>query len=320
MEQPTLSTHSYEELDLDLRDEFFKSCITRESTKSRRFSASNLTSFREEARSFRHAPTISSTASSPGYTSTELIDPSTYSFTEALKALQIRAGRESLPSFKSTSNENPLHSKWNEAERYICNPLSGQVPVECLSAKALSGRLLGRITMSAPLAFSNAPFIQSRPTITDEEELPLTELESCRRFGSRRILTRDKGTQSSPQDLSSSSNSPDSAPSIKEITVTSCGMEGETPEFHDQLKTEEYEVAGKEMEREMETEKDQEEKVEERIGMFKCKLGSCLGWGLQVKKRSTKRRGSEEPTKMVAAFGLGKVSVASGENRREKES
>lgn len=71
---------------------------------------------------------------------------------------------------------------------------------------------------------------------------------------------------------------------------------------------------------EMETEKDQEEKVEERIGMFKCKLGSCLGWGLQVKKRSTKRRGSEEPTKMVAAFGLGKVSVASGENRREKES
>lgn len=91
-----------------------------------------------------------------------------------LAALQIRAGRESLPSIKSTSNENPLHSKWNEAERYICNPLSGQVPIECLSAKALSGRLLGRITMSAPLAFSNAPVIQSRPTVADEEELPLT--------------------------------------------------------------------------------------------------------------------------------------------------
>lgn len=38
------------------------------------------------------------------------------------------------------------------------------------------------------------------------------------------------------------------------------------------------------MEMKMETEEDQEEKVEERIGMFKCKLGSCLGWGLQVKK------------------------------------
>lgn len=73
--------------------------------------------------------------------------------------------------------------------------------------------------------------------------LLIAELESSRRFGSRRILTRDKGTQSSPQDLSSSRNSPDSAPSIKEITVTSCGMEGETPEFHDQLKTKEYEVS-----------------------------------------------------------------------------
>lgn len=73
--------------------------------------------------------------------------------------------------------------------------------------------------------------------------LLIAELESCRRFGSRRILTRDAGTQSSPHDLSSSSNSPDSAPPIKEITVTSCGIEGETREFHDQLKTKEYEVS-----------------------------------------------------------------------------
>jgi hypothetical protein len=53
-----------------------------------------------------------------------------------------------------------LNSKWNEAEKYICNPLSGEVPMECLSAKTLSGRLFqnsttNRITMSAPLVFSS---------------------------------------------------------------------------------------------------------------------------------------------------------------------
>ena len=52
-----------------------------------------------------------------------------------------------------------LNPKWNEAEKYICNPLSGEVPMECLSAKTLSGRslwnLTNRITMSAPLVYSN---------------------------------------------------------------------------------------------------------------------------------------------------------------------
>lgn len=50
-----------------------------------------------------------------------------------------------------------LNSKWDEAEKYICNPLSGEVPMECLSAKTLSGRsfrqLTSRITMSAPLIY-----------------------------------------------------------------------------------------------------------------------------------------------------------------------
>ena len=31
-----------------------------------------------------------------------------------------------------------LNSKWNEAEKYICNPLSGEVPMECLSSKTLN--------------------------------------------------------------------------------------------------------------------------------------------------------------------------------------
>lgn len=33
-----------------------------------------------------------------------------------------------------------LNSKWNEAEKYICNPLSGEVPMECLSSKTLNSR------------------------------------------------------------------------------------------------------------------------------------------------------------------------------------
>lgn len=41
--------------------------ISRENTNSRRFSASNIRSFREDTRSFRSNITISSTASSPGY-------------------------------------------------------------------------------------------------------------------------------------------------------------------------------------------------------------------------------------------------------------
>ena len=52
-----------------------------------------------------------------------------------------------------------LNSKWSDAEKYISNPLSGQVPMECLSAKTLSARsfrnmMTNRITMSAPLIYS----------------------------------------------------------------------------------------------------------------------------------------------------------------------
>ena len=54
-----------------------------------------------------------------------------------------------------------LNSKWNEAEKYISNPLSGEVPMECLSAKTLSGRsfrsFTNRITMSAPLIYPSQP-------------------------------------------------------------------------------------------------------------------------------------------------------------------
>lgn len=80
-------------------------------------------------------------------------------------ALQAR----SLNSWECFSLDGfTLNSKWNEAEKYICNPLSGEVPMECLSAKSLSGRsfrnLANRIAVSAPLVYSNhSQQIQTKP-------------------------------------------------------------------------------------------------------------------------------------------------------------
>lgn len=70
----------------------------------------------------------------------------------------------------------------------------------------------------------------------------------------------------------------------------------------------------------MEIENDQEKKWGERSGPFKCKLGSCLGWGLQAGKKTKnqqKRIGNEEPTEM-AALGPGKVSMGNGKNIKSK--
>ncbi|KAI4320331.1 hypothetical protein MLD38_033827 [Melastoma candidum] len=39
-----------------------------------------------------------------------------------------------------------LHSKWSNAERYICNPLSGEVPMECLLAKTVGQRSFQSMT------------------------------------------------------------------------------------------------------------------------------------------------------------------------------
>ncbi|CAN1241170.1 hypothetical protein LINPERPRIM_LOCUS4847 [Linum perenne] len=192
--------------------------LSSENTKSRRFSGSYITSFREDAtKSF----TIStSTVSSPGYHLREEIDPSTYSFTTALKALQTRSGL--CKSWECLSPEGfALNSKWNEAEKYICNPLSGEVPMECLSAKTLSGRSFytNSVTMSAPLVYSSSDAHQRRiivkpaPASKDRQNcnpVSETKTESC---GS----TRDIGTQSTIPELSSSGSS---YPSTKPPLVT----------------------------------------------------------------------------------------------------
>ncbi|KAL1566578.1 hypothetical protein AAHA92_02175 [Salvia divinorum] len=177
--------------------------ISRENTKSRRFSASNLKSLREEAASFRSNATVSSTASSPGYTIREEIDPSTYSFTTALRALQAKTAY--AWEVQQPRDGLILNSKWNEAEKYISNPLSGEVPLECLSAKTLSGRsfrgLATRISMSAPLIYPSQIHHHDKPrTFSSEAEKK----------------TRDVGTQSTPIDLSSSSPTPAPTPSIED--------------------------------------------------------------------------------------------------------
>nr|DAD31706.1 TPA_asm: hypothetical protein HUJ06_010557 [Nelumbo nucifera] len=224
VEQASLNYRRRDEpaADFNLREWAHKARVSRENTNSRRFSASNIRSFREEARSFRSNATISSTASSPGYTLRDEIDPATYSFTTALKALQMRSGY----SWECLSPDGfALNSKWNDAEKYICNPLSGEVPMECLSAKTLSGRsiptLTSRATMSGPLVYSHARHIQTKPTIAEDDHIEPAIQEKKVEYS-----TRDVGIQSTPPDLSSSSPSPASTPPIKERSLKRCEVEG----------------------------------------------------------------------------------------------
>ncbi|XP_043696730.1 uncharacterized protein LOC122647373 [Telopea speciosissima] len=155
------------------------------------------------------------------------IDPSTYSFTSALKALQARSGygygRECL-----SPNGFALNSKWSEAEKYIYNPLSGEFPMECLSTKTLSGRsfptLTSRFTVSGPLVYSyHARLAQTKPAITHEDETKFPNQDKK----IENMNTIDAGTQSTPPEFSSSSPSPASTPSIKERALKQCGIESQ---------------------------------------------------------------------------------------------
>ncbi|KAM7277575.1 hypothetical protein ACFE04_004709 [Oxalis oulophora] len=203
-----------------------RSVISRENTLSRRYSASYIrpvddTSFR----SFRSNFTISSTASSPGYTLKDEIDPSTYSFTTALRALQTKTMYNSWEC--SSPDGFALNSKWSEAEKYICNPLSGQVPMECLSAKTLSGRsfhnkfmMTNRITMSAPLvyssstsSYSNSKLIPNLPISLPQQLVAHSSIPVIAGKKMEGKVTRDVGIQSTPPDHLSSP-SPTSTPSI----------------------------------------------------------------------------------------------------------
>ncbi|KAL5153286.1 hypothetical protein HKD37_19G052876 [Glycine soja] len=215
--QSSYSAKKQDDSDFNLTEWAVKDRISRENSNSRRYSSSYIRSFREDTRSFRSNVTISSVASSPGYPLKDEIDPSTYSFTTALKALQARSAYR---SWECLSPEGfALNSKWNEAEKYICNPFSGEVPMECLSAKTLSGRSFrnsttNRITMSAPLVYSSR-YMQTKPSSTcnscTQEEVALQFHISEK---GKEGMTRDTGTQSTPPSLVSSNPSTDLTPSI----------------------------------------------------------------------------------------------------------
>ncbi|XP_020554625.1 uncharacterized protein LOC105178351 [Sesamum indicum] len=217
--QSSFGSRRHDEPEFDLKEWALRARISRGNTNSRRFSASNLKSFREDERSLRSNITISSSASSPGYTIREEIDPSKYSFTTALKALQAKT----LYTWEYLSPDGlTLNSKWNDAEKYICNPLSGEVPLECLSAKTLSARsfrgLKSRITMSAPLIYHSQlqQFQAKSPIIEHETEVKITIQEE------NRSTTRDVGTQSTPTDLS-----PSRSPSTEQRAVQQSEAEAE---------------------------------------------------------------------------------------------
>ncbi|XP_044467573.1 uncharacterized protein LOC123197373 [Mangifera indica] len=280
--------HEHDPPDFNLREWALKARLSRDYTNSRRFSASHITSFREDAPSFRSNFTISSTASSPGYSLKEEIDPSTYSFTTALKALQARTAYNSWECL--SPDGFALNSKWNEAEKYICNPLSGEFPMECLSAKTLSGRsfrnLTNRITMSAPLVYNSSHHSRNMQTnkpssITmleeDIDQFPIPESKMEK-------MTRDVGTQSTPPELSSASPSPASAPSIMEGSLKHCEAEGngDSPISNAKIKFEE-EVELKETRDKEETKGDNKEEmwIKKREGWCwrsSSVQGGCLSW------------------------------------------
>ncbi|XP_073126884.1 uncharacterized protein [Henckelia pumila] len=278
MEQCHVTSRRHDDTDFSLKEWAIKARISRENTHSRRFSASNLRSFREDLAS---SIAISSTASSPGYTAREEINPSTYSFTTALKALQAKTvySWEYIP----TDGAATLSSKWNNAEKYISNPLSGEVPLECLSAKTLSGRtfrsVTSRITMSAPLIYPShlQQFHAKSPIIELEDETKITiqEKQPC--------TTRDVGTQSTPVDVSSSSPSPASTPSIEERSIKHGEAEGGDSSvcFSENSKSE-TEVEEKETTDKQHTERNEAEetkKMRKQIMCIMCSSSSSSSQG-----------------------------------------
>ncbi|XP_027357156.1 uncharacterized protein LOC113866527 [Abrus precatorius] len=286
--QSSYSSKKQDDSEFNLTEWAVKARISRENTKSRRYSASYIRSFREDTRSFRSNITISSTASSPGYPLKDEIDPSTYSFTTALKALQARSAYK---SWECLSPEGfALNSKWNEAEKYICNPLSGEVPMECLSAKTLSGRSFrnsttNRITMSAPLVYS-ATQIQTKPSTYNSYTQDDVALQFHVPEKVKEGMTRDAGTQSTPPYLSSSNPCPALTPSIIKTSIKLS---------EDKLNSNARTISEAEVEvKDKETWDTRKETVREVNSYRKkdeehCMQGGCFSW-IRKKRKGEKER------------------------------
>ncbi|XP_019442787.1 PREDICTED: uncharacterized protein LOC109347407 isoform X2 [Lupinus angustifolius] len=291
MKPSSYSSKKQDDSEFNLTEWAIKARISRENTKSRRYSASYIRSFREDTKSFRSNITISSTASSPGYPLKDEIDPSTYSFTTALKALQARSGYR---NFECLSPEGyALNSKWNEAEKYICNPVSGEVPMECLSAKTLSGRSFrsstsNRITMSAPLVYSSTQ-IQTKPSnysYTQQDVALQFHIPEKKYEGMR----KDAATQSTPPYLSSSTTSSILTPSIIDRSMK---LSQDSTFSHSKTKSHvQEEVKDKET---WETTKETTSKTENNEWRKKdneqlCRKSGCFSWIKKKKQRENERQ------------------------------
>lgn len=299
-----------DESEFNLKEWGLKARISRENPSSRRFSGSHIRSFREEyARSFRSNVTVSSTASSPGYSLKEEIDPSTYSFTTALKALQAKT----VYSWEYMSPDGlALNSKWNEAEKYICNPKSGEVPLECLSAKSLSARsfrslITSGITMSAPLIYPSCHHHNQRhfhtmpsiSTLEDEEEEDQVQIDEVLAEKKKKSMTRDVGTQSStPAELISGSPSPAPTPSIEESPrKNNSPLSAE--KIHSETVVEKEETAEKDARR---NEGDRN-KAKKMRSCSKCREGGCLSsWNLWMKRRQKEKKHRQSKNKTSIFF------------------
>ncbi|KAL0843156.1 hypothetical protein Bca101_016401 [Brassica carinata] len=299
---------------MNLREWDRRARLIREKQTSRRFSASYVGSFREldhhKSSSIRtNFNNISSTASSPGYTLKEEIDPSTYSFTNALKALQAKAmfnNREWL-----TQEGFALNSKWSEAEKYICNPFSGEVPMECLSYKTLSSRSFRSLTtnMSAPLHYPNLnPLMntigQNKPNSNPNVRVIHEDLHAPGPVLVREKkvmgLKRDVGIQSTSVDLSSGSPSPAKTPPITERSLKrdveandspvdfSLKLEGQQEDLKLEDKEEKSKEEGEEENQEMS--KEMSEGEENKIKKNKKRGSGCFSW---VRSRQRKARKSK---------------------------
>ncbi|KAL1211394.1 hypothetical protein V5N11_023413 [Cardamine amara subsp. amara] len=277
------------ELEFNLREWARKGHLTREHESSRRFSASCIRSFREDYKSSLTNFTISSTASSPAHSLKDEIDPSNYSFTSALKALQAKTEYKKNWDWLNLKPEGvELHSKWNEAEKYICNPLSGEVPMECLSARTLNSRSFRNLsTMHVPLMIlpynnnnhnlTNPRTIHSNVRIIHEDPISSDPvlIQEKKVMG----FKRDVGVQSAPVDVSPAKTPPIMERSTKRHVETDDSL----VEYALMLKAQQEDVKleGKELNM-IRKESEEEKKVKRRSG--------CFSWMRKMRRQPRKSK------------------------------
>ncbi|CAN6872899.1 unnamed protein product [Brassica oleracea] len=326
---------------MNLREWDRRARLIRENPTSRRFSASYVGSFREDhhkSSSRTYLNSISSTASSPGYTLKDEIDPSTYSFTNALKALQAKTmfnNREWL-----TQEGFALNSKWNEAEKYICNPVSGEVPMECLSSKTLSARSFRNLTttMSAPLHYPNPnPLMnnigQNKPNDNPNvkvihEDLYAPDPVLVRAEKKVVGLKRDVGIQSTSVDLSSGSPSPAKTPPIMERSLKRHVESNDSPvEFNlklegqqEDLKLEEEEKEEGKQEMSNEEGEETEEKQEMSIKVEETEEKQEMSTKEEEEEKQELSEEEEEMKKQKKRRGSGCFSWRRSRQRQARKS